>query len=147
MWIWGMVSSQQVFVQGHLLAGLRMGSFRSEHDITMPQSSAYRTKAKVVQWQKNIEKQRFHHEEAKFQAAEVTATVEAKKKRIQQDKVTNHSAELPVQSLITPGTLLGGLLKYGTPSRHHGLTYTQSWSSMTTGWFGVAPWLRKPPFL
>ena len=25
------------------------------------------------------------------------------------------------------------------------LTYTKSWSSMTTGWFGVALWLRNPP--
>ena len=34
--------------------------------------------------------------------------------------------------------------KWGIPSRHHGLTYTKSWSSMTTGWFGYCH-LRKPP--
>ena len=62
------------------------------------------------------EKQRFHHEEAQFQAAEVTATVFSQKKRIQQDKVTNHSAELPVQSLITfLEHYLGGFLNMGPP--------------------------------
>ena len=60
------------------------------------------------------EKQRFHHE-AKFQAAEVTATVEPKKQRIQQDKVTNHSAELPVPLITFLDHYLGGFLNMGPP--------------------------------
>ena len=68
---------------------------------------------KVEQWQKNsvftIKKK------AKFQAAEVTATVEPKKQRIQQDKVTNHSAELPVPLITFLDHYLGGFLNMGPP--------------------------------
>ena len=36
-------------------------------------------------------------------------------------------------------------MSWGSPS-HHRLTYTKSWSSMTSGWFGVPPWLRTAPY-
>ena len=35
------------------------------------------------------------------------------------------------------------VLKMGDPQVAKGF-HTKSWSSMTTGWFGVAPWLWKP---